>query len=414
MKRIAIVGAGPVGLEAALEARRRGHEVTVYERGRVGEHFRRYGDVVLFTPFRMNSTELGRARLAASGAPVPTPEALLSARDFALRYLVPLSRLPELRDSIREGARVTHVAREGLRKPDGVVAVGDHARSSRPFLLRVEERDGVRFDRADALLDASGVYATPNATGPGGLPAAGEERLGDLVERHLPSLLGEARSRYAGRRVLLVGDGASAATALVELQELASDARGGASVHWVRPRRDGEPFEADPADPLPARLDLHRRANEAARSGEWLTQHPGAEVLAYDRAEGGSLRVTLALPGGPRQSVDVDRVLALVGYRPDTSLTRELHMHLCYASEGPMALASALLSASLEDPARAGDCLAQRSHGAESLRSPEPDLFVLGAKSYGRNRNFILSIGHEQLRDALDLVGAPAAAGSPA
>ncbi len=414
MRRIAIVGAGPVGLEAALEARRRGHEVTVYERGRVGEHFRRYGDVVLFTPFRMNSTELGRARLAAAGAPVPTPEALLSARDFALRYLVPLSRLPELKDSIHEGARVTHVAREGLHKPDAIVAVGDHARSSRPFLLRVEARDGVRFDRAEAVLDASGVYATPNATGPGGLPAAGEERLGDLVERHLPSIPGEARVRYAGRRVLLVGDGASAATALVDLRELASDPGSAATVHWVRPRRDGEPFDADPADPLPARRDLYRRANEAARAEGWLTQHPGAEVLAYDRAEVGSLRVTLAGRGGPDRIVEVDRVLALVGYRPDTSLTRELHMHLCYASEGPMALASALLSASLEDPARAGDCLAQRSHGAESLRSPEPDLFVLGAKSYGRNRNFILSIGHEQLRDALDLVEAPAAAGSPA
>ena len=49
MKRIAIIGAGPIGLEAAAYARRLGHEVTVYERGRVGENVGRWGHVVMFS-----------------------------------------------------------------------------------------------------------------------------------------------------------------------------------------------------------------------------------------------------------------------------------------------------------------------------------------------------------------------------
>ena len=70
-KKIAIIGAGPIGLEAALEAQRSGHDVTVYEAGLVGEHFRRYGPVRLFTPFELNSTERGRSRLRAEGAALP-------------------------------------------------------------------------------------------------------------------------------------------------------------------------------------------------------------------------------------------------------------------------------------------------------------------------------------------------------
>ena len=61
--RIAVVGAGPIGLEAALYARSLKYPVAVYELGRVGEHIQRWGHVRLFSPFGMNSTSLGRAAI---------------------------------------------------------------------------------------------------------------------------------------------------------------------------------------------------------------------------------------------------------------------------------------------------------------------------------------------------------------
>ena len=61
--RLAVLGAGPIGLEAALYARTLGLPVTVYEQGRVGEHLHRWGHVRLFSPFGMNSTPLGRAAI---------------------------------------------------------------------------------------------------------------------------------------------------------------------------------------------------------------------------------------------------------------------------------------------------------------------------------------------------------------
>src|SRR5436309_7957229 len=71
--RVAVLGAGPVGLEAALAASALNLPFTVYERGRVGEHLRRWGHVRLFSPFGMNSTPLGRARVRADHPQHPLP-----------------------------------------------------------------------------------------------------------------------------------------------------------------------------------------------------------------------------------------------------------------------------------------------------------------------------------------------------
>src|SRR5437660_3894700 len=64
--RLAILGAGPIGVEAALYARSLNLPVTLYERGRIGEHLRRWGHVRLFSPFGMNVTPLGRSALLAA------------------------------------------------------------------------------------------------------------------------------------------------------------------------------------------------------------------------------------------------------------------------------------------------------------------------------------------------------------
>ena len=98
----------------------------------------------------------------------------------------------------------------------------------------------------------------------------------------------------------------------------------------------------------------------------------------------------------------VGRVLAMVGYRPDTALTQELQVaaqqqldtpqhrtaqvHYCYASEGPMRLAASLLAAG----GGGGDCLAQVAGGDDTLVSPEHGVFILGMKSYGRGSAFLL------------------------
>jgi len=101
---------------------------------------------------------------------------------------------------------------------------------------------------------------------------------------------------------------------------------------------------------------------------------------------------------GKQRTWEVDRMIANVGYSPDTALYRELQVHECYATLGPMNLAAALLK-------HAGaDCLTIPGQGPETLRNPEPGFFILGAKSYGRNSQFLLRTGFEQVRDVFKLI----------
>jgi thioredoxin reductase len=406
MRHVAVIGAGPIGLEAALEARHRGFEVTLFEAGEVGEHLRLFGHMTLFTPFAMNSTPFGRERVVSSGAKSIDEDVLLKASELVERYLEPLANLPELAGRVHTRSRVTHVGREGLTKGSG--AGGSGCRSGQSFLLRVDDARGrTRLERADVVIDATGVYGNPKWTGAGGLPAIGEERLGSRVDRHAPALLGPDRARFSGASVLLVGDGHSAATALLELMELARMSPAGApQVHWVTRARGERPFVELPGDPLPARRELHLKANAVAGDARWLAHYPGWTITGYEETGSGAIRTKLSSSDGKEVALSVDRVLALVGYRPDTAITRELQVHHCYASEGPMKLAAAILASALESPERAADCLAQTAHGPESLRNPEPDFFILGAKSYGRNPAFLLTVGHRQVEDALSLIEA--------
>ena len=83
------------------------------------------------------------------------------------------------------------------------------------------------------------------------------------------------------------------------------------------------------------------------------------------------------------------------GYGPDTSLTRELRVHECYESLAPMKLAAALQAAGTSD------CTAIPAFGAELLANPEPDFFIIGAKSYGRSSDFLLETGYRQVAEVL-------------
>src|SRR6058998_1492619 len=99
--RIAILGAGPIGLEAGLYARQLKLPFTIYEQGRVGEHIWRWGHVKLFSPFGMNVTPLGRKAVQATKLEpeFPADDACISGREHVELYLSPLATV--LRENIR-------------------------------------------------------------------------------------------------------------------------------------------------------------------------------------------------------------------------------------------------------------------------------------------------------------------------
>lgn len=435
--RVAVLGAGPIGLEAALYGARLGHQVLLIERGGIGEAVQSWGHVRMFSPLHMNVSPLGRALLAAQGRPPLADASCLTGGEYVGAYLLPLSQDPLLAGRLRLHTRAVAIGKSGLRKGD---LIGQAARGERPFRLLTEDAHGEHVLTADVVLDCTGTYGSPSAIGAGGIAAPGERWLGERLIRHLPDVRGKHRARFARRRVLLVGAGLSAATTMVELAALCAE-EPRTRVVWSVRRDLALPYTPIADDALPARAALHAGANriaEQGRAGEGpIHYRPGTSVDCIS-AEGHQLRVRLVRseprPDGISVGVSVgvsvgasadsappadadaatalgesagasesspaelfDEVIGLTGYGPERDLYRELQVHECYASLGPMRLAAALLGAS-------GDCLAQPSLGPEVLKNPEPRFFILGAKSYGRNSAFLLQHGLEQVRGAYALL----------
>ena len=384
-RHIAILGAGPIGLEAALAAAERGLSFTVYEAGdRVGEHVRRWGHVRLFTPWSMSVSERFRAAL---GERAPSGDALPLGHELASELLEPVAELPAVARRLRLSTRIVAIGREGLLKHE---EIGSSERGSRRFRLLVRQPDGTEaIEHADAVVDATGTYGTPNSLGDGGIPAPGEEALEDRIVRRLVDF-GSEPGRWAGRTILLTGSGHSAQTAARDLAAFAREADG-TRVVWALRHREPD-FGVVPGDTLADRAALNAAALDLAGGAS-----PAVSVTTGRRTEAlrdaGDGRVAVTLRNGDAEEVLVDRVLALNGGAPDASIYRQLQVHECYASLGPMSLAASLLAHS------GGDCLAYAAPGPETLRNPEPGFFILGAKSYGRTSHFLLRTGWQQVDD---------------
>ncbi len=404
-QQVAIIGAGPIGLEAALYGVNAGYDVSVYEQGRVAENVRNWGHVTLFSPFGMNSSRWGRKALIDedSGIELPDENEILTGREYAERYLLPLGRLPQLSNILYETTRVHSIGRRTLGKAE---EISRPSRLRDGFELLIEHAGDERMDTADFVLDCSGTYPQHNWIGAGGIPCLGERSLAGEIDYGLPDICGRQRPDYSGKTTLVVGGGYSAATAVVNLVALAEE-EPGTKVVWITRGRSSQPLTVIEGDALPERYQLTCRANELATrphtAVRWLSDCHIEGVQKVETPRAGfrvQLRVGVNSAGSSDedQHLHVDRIIGNVGYRPDLSLFEELQVHICYATQGPIKLAASLLADN------SIDCLQQASPDAEMLKNPEPGFFILGAKSYGRNPRFLIRTGLDQIQQAYGLI----------
>jgi len=393
--RVAVLGAGPVGVEAALYAASLKLPVRLYDRGEAGNHLRHWGHVRMFTPFVMNTTPLGRAALRAD-APrqtLPGDSDILTGREYVSAYLEPLAAGSLLGGCFEKGVTVLGVGRKGCRKED---LTGDGRRAQHPFRLLLRDADGIeRVEEADVVLDCTGNYGNPRRLGDGGISAIGEDAVGDRIAWGLEDVLGDRRAEYADRTTLVIGAGHTAATTVSLLAKLAQQAPA-TWIVWLARRAGSQPIKRVLNDPLKERDHLAARANMLATRGEGHVEfHAQAQIQAIE--EDGDSFLVAALVGGEERSWQVERLVANVGYEPDNALYRELQVQECYASLAPMRLAAALAQ-------QTGDGLTMPALGAAALRNPEPNFYVLGSKSYGRRAHFFMRSGFEQVREAFTLI----------
>jgi thioredoxin reductase len=391
---VGVIGAGPVGLAAAANLAERAIPFVVFEAGdAVGAAIRDWAHVQLFSPWAFDMDPAGRRLLEAAGWAAPEGDVYPTGAELVDRYLAPLGALPALAGSIRTRSRVAGVAREGYDK------LRTAGRAERAFVVTVETPAGLERVRVRALIDASGTWRSPNPLGASGLPAIGERALAPRITAGIPDVAGRDRTRYAGRRVAVVGSGHSAQNVVRDLARLAADVPGTAVTWIIRRAEPGTMFGGDRADRLPERGRLGADSRSLVEAGR-VRLEAGFRVDGVVETDGGIMLV--AADG--REAGPFDEVVTATGFRPDVSFLSEVRVDLDPVVESSRALAP------LIDP-NVHSCGSVPPHGAAELAHPEPGLYLVGAKSYGRAPTFLLATGYEQVRSVVaELAGDHAAA----
>jgi Pyridine nucleotide-disulphide oxidoreductase len=390
-KTVAIIGAGPVGLAAAAHVLERGMTPIVLEAGpQAGHSIRQWQHVQLFSPWEYNVDKAAARLLAPTGWNSPEPQVYPTGVELLERYIEPLATKTALRDVIRTDSRVTAIGRVGFDKAK------TKGREAAPFEIRYQNGKGPEMLRADAVIDASGTWASPNPVGAGGLPAIGEPEAQSKIAYGMPDVLGRKRARYAGKTVAVLGAGHSAIGTLVDLTTLAQQVPGTRPVWLLRSGNPEKSFGGGANDKLAARGELGAHFASLVSSGQ-VHVEAGFAVAAMAQAED-RLRIATSSAGCGR-SIIVDELVVATGFRPDLSFLSEIRLRLDPAIEAPVALAP------LIDP-NEHSCGTVRPHGARELVQDDPGFYLAGIKSYGRAPTFLMITGYEQVRSiAADIAG---------
>ncbi|WP_104138187.1 FAD-dependent oxidoreductase [Arthrobacter sp. ZGTC131] len=381
---VAVIGAGPVGLAAVAHLLERGLEPLVFEAGpTAGAAIEHWRHIRLFSPWRFNLDAAAVRLLEGSGWESPRPTALPYGGELIDTYLAPLAALPQIASRLQTGARVVAVTRQGLDKT--------HVRNrdSTPFVVRVEHQDGETRDHTvAAVIDASGTWSRRNPLGTSGLPAIGEDSAAERISAPLPDVTGRERGTFAGRRVLVVGAGHSAANTLISLADLAREEPDTRILWAVRGDSAEKVYGGGDADGLPARGQLGGRVRRLVEAGK-IELHTGFGIASLKALDSG---VTVEAVDG--RTLEADVVVPCTGFRPDLDILRELRLSLDPAVEAPVELGP------LIDP-EFHSCGTVPPHGAAVLAHPDKDFYIVGMKSYGRAPTFLLATGYEQVRSVV-------------
>jgi hypothetical protein len=356
-----------------------GFSVSIYDRGGIAENVRLWGHPHLFTPFSANITSLGLKAILHEkpNRDLPAESDIIAGREFRDAYLVPLGESEHLLESLNLEHSVLHIGRNNQLKKT------ESEDSRRPFRLLVRDVKGQeRIDVADIVLDCSGTYTSSRWIGDGNIPAVGEMAARQHIATKLEDILGERKGHYAGRSIVLIGDGYSAAETMCRLASLAEE-HPATWVFWLTRGARGQPLPRYPNDPFKERDRLAAKANSlATRCDGNLEFHPQTyldEVISHGPEKG--FRIAGRSNGKP-VSWEVERVIANVGYRPDRSICAGLRV---------------------DEP-------------AGRIETREPGFYILGAKSWGIESGFLLRDGFEQIKQVfaaitgnLDLYGKKAA-----
>ena len=306
-RKIIIFGAGPIGLESALHARKLGHDVTLYERGDVADSVRKWGHISMFTPFGDCTTARGRKTVTDNGLSLPSDNDIVTGNQFIDSYLSPLAE--------------SSILDEVVQLKHSVLAVGNAEEGG--FRVLVRNADGTETSEfADTVFDCTGTFRNPRFVGEGGIPAVGELHALKAITFGPIDLQSQQRDTFANKTIIVIGSGHTAATTIRDLTQLAESEQS-TWIIWLTHGSRSSPIVRLPNDPYKERDRLTAKVNHlAARCEGNLEYHAHAIIEELAHHDGG-FRVTARISGEP-QTFEAEQCVVNVGYRSDNALSQML------------------------------------------------------------------------------------------
>ncbi|MCG3087553.1 FAD-dependent oxidoreductase [Sporosarcina cyprini] len=375
---VAVIGAGPIGLAAAVHLKERGVSFFVLEKGEVSANVRSWEHVTLFSPWQYNIDEAGKRLLSYTDWQEPDGEKIPTGKELVESYLLPLSEV--LAPNIYTNHEVISITRDGIDRMKST------NRSSQPFLLYVETPNGLKEMKAKAVIDATGTWGNPNPVKSNGVWLRTEKELASIIDYHIPNIEA-SKNLYANKRIAVIGGGHSAINSLLNLVAL-KEKYPNTSITWIlRKKRVEDAFGGGSNDELAARGELGVRISDFVRDG-YINVITPFLIKRIHKQNG------VVLESQHNKLEPFDRLIVNTGNRPNYEINRALRFEREAITEAVSAIAP------LIDP-NEHSCGSVPAHGEKELRQPEPNFYIVGSKSYGRAPTFLMATGYEQVRSVV-------------
>lgn len=392
--KIVIVGAGPVGVETALYAQFLGFETILIERSnQVGASMHSWRHLPLFSEWFDTISPLG-LELLLKQQPHTFQElsgdCLVS--DYLERYLRPLHHTLD-HVEVCLNTEVLQISRDGVTKLEPLGEV----RSQNPFRILVKELgSGERLITADIVVDASGAqsHVLPISSSS---PVIGERNLLNNKSDYPNTTYGivdfsEKASDYHGKTILVIGSDYETACSLNSaLDVLMHEPHPDTTLIWLTENRLKPPISTLSDDIFPKRVKWLNKANAIAHHAYANVRFIGNVKIQEIQMESPQLIIHYLTSDKQLERLSVDKLIVSNRFVASDEFLQHLQVHRCYASDAPMSLAAAMLSENANHK-----CLPWALR-KETLRTSEPNFFILGAKSYGRSPGFAIKVGLGQI-----------------
>jgi hypothetical protein len=389
---VAVLGAGPVGVEAALYARFLGYYVVLIDARRVGSRLIRWGNQSLNVKFGEATSSLGLAALEAQEQSdgLPAADEVVTCREYVEKYLLPLAKSDLIQECVHINSPVVSISRAHWPKgyPQSI-----EERSEDEFRILMDSRIRGEFTQSvDVVIDCTGDGRLPAGIGPGGGQAIGQLANRDHCLLGVRDMFDKDRDKFLGKRTILFGCSPAACYNAVQFAELAKD-RDDTLLTWVISRgTTHERWLSKVAETLP---DLAIEASKLLKGDSNVVVHLdawGAESM--QRADSGIWQLRLLV--GEEETVDTQcDVVLLTEYSSAWDIADGLHVERC--SKRGIAVAA---SNWLEDNPE-GELVVDMS----SFITTEPNYYVLGRKSVAGDRRFSFHHARQQIQQVFGLIG---------